>query len=183
MERTPSIKSFFLRLSVPFTHAAGQHVDVRLTAPNGYVAMRSYSIASSPSSAGIIELAIETVVGFVEKPRGNITLPLDIRGTAFQRRVWAAVMKVPFAETTAFAAVAREIGAPRAVRAVGNACSQNPREFTIPCHRVLKSDGSYSGGSTWGDIRQSTIVRREAEWVATRSLPNSAARQGWRQRP
>lgn len=59
VERTPSIKSFFCRLSLPFTHAAGQHVDVRLTAPNGYVAMRSYSIASAPSSADVIELAIE----------------------------------------------------------------------------------------------------------------------------
>ncbi|MGO6724651.1 oxidoreductase [Rhizobium leguminosarum] len=59
VDRTPSIKSFFLRLSAPFTHQAGQHVDVRLTAPDGYVAMRSYSIASAPSSTGILELAIE----------------------------------------------------------------------------------------------------------------------------
>jgi ferredoxin-NADP reductase len=59
IDRTPSIKSFFLRLSVPFTHAAGQHVDVRLTAPDGYIAMRSYSIASAPDPAGVIELAIE----------------------------------------------------------------------------------------------------------------------------
>lgn len=59
IDQTPSIKSFFLRLSEPFTHAAGQHVDVRLTAPDGYVAMRSYSIASAPGSTGIIELAIE----------------------------------------------------------------------------------------------------------------------------
>ena len=59
VERTPTIKSFILRLSSPFVHAAGQHVDVRLTAPDGYVAMRSYSIASSPSSTDVIELAIE----------------------------------------------------------------------------------------------------------------------------
>jgi ferredoxin-NADP reductase len=59
VDRTPTIKSFFFRLSAPFTHAAGQHVDVRLTAPNGYVAMRSYSIASAPDSTGVIELAIE----------------------------------------------------------------------------------------------------------------------------
>jgi len=58
-QRTPTIKSFFIRLSVPITHAAGQHVDVRLTAPNAYVAMRSYSIASAPSSTDVIELAIE----------------------------------------------------------------------------------------------------------------------------
>ena len=59
IQQTPSIKSFFLRLSEPFAHIAGQHVDVRLTAPDGYVAMRSYSIASSPSASNVIELAIE----------------------------------------------------------------------------------------------------------------------------
>jgi AraC family transcriptional regulator of adaptative response/methylated-DNA-[protein]-cysteine methyltransferase len=111
--------------------------------------------------------AVEAVVGFVEDPRGNIALPLDIRGTEFQRRVWAAVMKIPFAKTTSFAEIARKVGSPRAVRAVGNACTQNPLEFAIPCHRVLRSDGSYSGGSTWGDRRQSTVVRREAQWAST----------------
>ena len=107
---------------------------------------------------------VEAVVNFVESPRANITLPLDIRGTEFQRRVWAAVMKIPFAETTTFTDIAREVGSPRAVRAVGNACSQNPLEFAIPCHRVLRSNGCYSGGSAWGDHRQSTIVQREAQW-------------------
>ncbi|HTG23379.1 MAG TPA: methylated-DNA--[protein]-cysteine S-methyltransferase [Reyranella sp.] len=111
--------------------------------------------------------AVAAVVGFVEGPRGNIALPLDIRGTEFQRRVWAAVMKIPFAKTTNFAEIARTVGSPRAVRAVGNACSQNPLEFAIPCHRVLRSDGSYSGGSAWGDRRQSTVLRREAQWLAS----------------
>jgi AraC family transcriptional regulator of adaptative response/methylated-DNA-[protein]-cysteine methyltransferase len=107
--------------------------------------------------------AVEAVAGFVERPGGNIALPLDIRGTEFQRRVWAAAMQIPFAKTTTFAEIAREVGSPRAVRAVGNACSQNPLEFAIPCHRVLRSDGSYSGGSAWGDRRQSTMVQREAK--------------------
>ena len=105
---------------------------------------------------------VERVVAFVEGPREDFTLPLDIRGTDFQRRVWEAVSKIPFGRTTTFADIAREIGAPKAVRAVGNACSQNPLEFAIPCHRVLRSDGSYSGGSAWGDWRQETIVQREA---------------------
>ena len=105
---------------------------------------------------------VERVVAFVEDPREDLTLPLDIRGTDFQRRVWEAVSKIPFGRTTTFADIAREIGAPKAVRAVGNACSQNPLEFAIPCHRVLRSDGSYSGGSAWGDWRQETIVQREA---------------------
>jgi AraC family transcriptional regulator, regulatory protein of adaptative response / methylated-DNA-[protein]-cysteine methyltransferase len=105
---------------------------------------------------------VEAVISFVENPRGNLTLPLDIRGTDFQRRVWEAVRRIPFGRTTTFLEIARSIGAPRAVRAVGNACSQNPLEFAIPCHRVLRSDGSYSGGSAWGDRRQETIVQREA---------------------
>jgi AraC family transcriptional regulator of adaptative response/methylated-DNA-[protein]-cysteine methyltransferase len=114
---------------------------------------------------------VATVVAFVEDPRGNVALPLDIRGTEFQRRVWAAVMKVPFAQTTTFAEIAREAGSPRAVRAVGNACSQNPLEFAIPCHRVLRSDGSWSGWSAWGDRRQSTVVGREARFAAASGEP------------
>ena len=98
---------------------------------------------------------------FVEDPRENLTLPLDIRGTDFQRRVWEAVSEIPFGRTTTFAEIGRVIGAPKAVRAVGNACSRNPLEFAIPCHRVLRGDGSYSGGSEWGDRRQETIVQRE----------------------
>jgi AraC family transcriptional regulator of adaptative response/methylated-DNA-[protein]-cysteine methyltransferase len=105
---------------------------------------------------------VESVVNFVEDPRGNLTLPLDIRGTDFQRRVWEAVREIPFGRTTTFLKIAHEIGAPKAVRAVGNACSQNPLEFAIPCHRVMRSDGAYSGGSEWGDRRQETIVQREA---------------------
>lgn len=105
---------------------------------------------------------VEAVASFVESPRGNLTLPLEIRGTDFQRRVWGAVSKIPFGRTTTFLDIARAIGAPKAVRAVGNACSQNPLEFAIPCHRVLRSDGSYSGGSEWGDQRQKTLVEREA---------------------
>jgi AraC family transcriptional regulator of adaptative response/methylated-DNA-[protein]-cysteine methyltransferase len=112
-------------------------------------------------SAGTREM-VEAVINFVDDPRGNLTLPLDIRGTDFQRRVWEAVRKIPFGRTATFLEIARAIGAPSAVRAVGNACSQNALEFAIPCHRVLRTDGSYSGGSEWGDWRQETIVQREA---------------------
>jgi AraC family transcriptional regulator, regulatory protein of adaptative response / methylated-DNA-[protein]-cysteine methyltransferase len=117
-----------------------------------------------------MQQAVETVAGFIENPSNNITLPLDIRGTEFQRQVWAGVMAVPFAHTTTFAAIAESVGSPRAVRAVGNACSKNPLEFAIPCHRVLRSNGAYSGGSEWGDWRQATIVRREAAALIGESL-------------
>ena len=112
---------------------------------------------------------VDAIVGFVEKPSKNLAVPLDIRGTDFQRRVWEAVLKIPLGGTMTFADIARAIGVPKAVRAVGNACSQNPLEFAIPCHRVLRSDGSYSGGSTWGDRRQKTLVQREAAALKTPS--------------
>jgi AraC family transcriptional regulator, regulatory protein of adaptative response / methylated-DNA-[protein]-cysteine methyltransferase len=106
--------------------------------------------------------ALRAVISFIERPRTTLALPLDIRGTPFQRRVWNEVLKIPFGNTTTFAAIARRIGSPTAVRAVGNACSRNPLEFAIPCHRVLRSDGSPSGGSAWGNHRQSTLLMREA---------------------
>lgn len=108
-----------------------------------------------------MKAAAHEIAGFVEKPRTNIALPLDIRATAFQRSVYDHVLTIPFGTTTSFSAVAEAIGSPRAIRAVGTACTRNPLEFAIPCHRVLRSDGSYSGGSPWGDRRQETLVRRE----------------------
>jgi AraC family transcriptional regulator, regulatory protein of adaptative response / methylated-DNA-[protein]-cysteine methyltransferase len=124
-----------------------------------------------------IRPSLEAVVRFVEDPHADLALPLDIRGTAFQRRVWAAVQRIPFATTTTFAEIARQAGSPNAVRAVGNACSQNPLEFAIPCHRVLRSDGSFSGGSPWGDYRQSTIVGREAARAASRGTGRETTRE------
>lgn len=106
---------------------------------------------------------IRKIKCFVERPLANLVMPLDIRGTEFQRRVWSHVLEVPFGQTTTFAAIAAAIGSPRAVRAVGNACTRNPLEFAIPCHRVLRLDGSFSGGSEWGDRRQAAIVKREHE--------------------
>ncbi|HEY1863364.1 MAG TPA: methylated-DNA--[protein]-cysteine S-methyltransferase [Roseiarcus sp.] len=120
-----------------------------------------------------VRAMVEAVVSFVENPLKKLALPLDFRGTDFQRRVWEAVLKIPVGETTTFAAIAREIGAPKAVRAVGNACSQNPLEFAIPCHRVLRSDGSHSGGSAWGNWRQKALVQREA---ASASNPRPESR-------
>ena len=112
--------------------------------------------------------ALQSVLAFVEKPEENLALPMDIPGTPFQRRVWREIRKIPFGTTTTFAAIAARVGSPRAIRAVGNACARNPLEFAIPCHRVLRSDGAWAGGSAWGDRRQSTLVLREAEAVATR---------------
>jgi AraC family transcriptional regulator, regulatory protein of adaptative response / methylated-DNA-[protein]-cysteine methyltransferase len=123
-----------------------------------------------------IRRALNAIVEYIERPTGNLALPLDVRGSDFQRRVWGAVMEIPFGNTTTFAQIAKQVGSPRAVRAVGNACSRNPIEFAIPCHRVLRSDGSYSGGSQWGDRRQATIVQREANHLGTGPDPSHSAR-------
>jgi AraC family transcriptional regulator of adaptative response/methylated-DNA-[protein]-cysteine methyltransferase len=106
---------------------------------------------------------IETVARFIDKPQANIALPLDLRATPFQQAVYEAVLKVPFGETVTFSDIARRVGRPTAMRAVGSACTRNPLEFAIPCHRVLRSDGKWAGGGKWGDYRQSQIVTRERE--------------------
>jgi O-6-methylguanine DNA methyltransferase len=114
--------------------------------------------------------AIEAVIGFVERPKRNIDLPVDIRATAFAARVYRAVLAIPFGETKTFKAVAVTAGLPAAIRAVGSACTRNPIEFAIPCHRVVRGDGRWSGGGAWREWRQSVIVGREA--AALRQSPH-----------
>jgi len=87
-------------------------------------------------------------------------LPLDVRGTAFQTRVWESLRAIPFGETRTYAEVARAIGAPKAVRAVGTACGANPVSLLIPCHRVVGSDGSLHG-YRWGLKRKKALLARE----------------------
>ena len=105
---------------------------------------------------------VARVVRHVESPAGELDLTLDIRGTPFQRRVWNAVREVPPGRTSTYSEIARKIGAPKAMRAVGNACSTNHLAVAIPCHRVLRSDGSFSGGTYWSDGRHDKMIRREA---------------------
>jgi AraC family transcriptional regulator of adaptative response/methylated-DNA-[protein]-cysteine methyltransferase len=85
------------------------------------------------------------VIGFVENPRVGLDLPLDIRGTAFQHRVWEALRRIPVGTTASYADIAKAIGAPKSVRAVARACASNRLAVAIPCHRVVGSDGSLTG--------------------------------------
>jgi AraC family transcriptional regulator of adaptative response/methylated-DNA-[protein]-cysteine methyltransferase len=101
------------------------------------------------------------VVGFVEAPRIGLDLPLDIRGTAFQQRVWQALRQIPVGTTASYAEVAAKIGAPETVRAVAGACASNPVALAIPCHRVVRTDGSLSG-YRWGVERKRALLDREA---------------------
>ena len=90
----------------------------------------------------------------------NSSLPLDIRATAFQRRVWAYLQSIPFGETKSYSEVAKAIGKPRACRAVARACATNPVAVAIPCHRVVREDGSM-GGYRWGVERKKTLLQME----------------------
>jgi len=108
-----------------------------------------------------IARTVALVVGFVEAPAIGLDLPLDIRGTAFQQRVWQALREIPVGRTASYADVARSLGMPGAVRAVAQACGANALAVAIPCHRVVRSDGSLSG-YRWGVQRKQALLEREA---------------------
>lgn len=102
------------------------------------------------------------VVGFVEAPRLGLALPLDIRGTAFQLRVWQALQAIPAGETVSYSVLAERIGLPKSARAVAGACAANVLAVAIPCHRVVRADGSLSG-YRWGVARKRTLLDREGK--------------------
>jgi AraC family transcriptional regulator, regulatory protein of adaptative response / methylated-DNA-[protein]-cysteine methyltransferase len=106
------------------------------------------------------EALVAKVVGFVEAPRLGLDLPLDVRGTAFQQRVWQALREIPAGATASYTDVAKRIGAPKSVRAVAGACAANALAVAIPCHRVVRSDGVLSG-YRWGVERKRALLDRE----------------------
>ncbi len=108
------------------------------------------------------ERTVAQVVGLVEAPRLGHDLPLDVRGTAFQQRVWQALRQIPAGETASYAEVAKRIGAPTSMRAVAQACGANALAVAIPCHRVVRSDGALSG-YRWGVERKRSLLDREAQ--------------------
>jgi AraC family transcriptional regulator, regulatory protein of adaptative response / methylated-DNA-[protein]-cysteine methyltransferase len=103
---------------------------------------------------------VANVVGLIETPTPGRDLPLDVRGTAFQRRVWQALCDIPAGSTASYTEVAARIGAPQSVRAVASACAANKLAVAIPCHRVLRADGRFSG-YRWGVERKRALLRRE----------------------
>jgi len=110
---------------------------------------------------GEFERVVAQAVGLVEAPGKRNDLPLDIRGTAFQERVWQALRAIPPGKTATYAEIARAVGQPKAVRAVAQACAANPLAVAIPCHRVVRSDGDLSG-YRWGVERKRALLDREA---------------------
>jgi AraC family transcriptional regulator of adaptative response/methylated-DNA-[protein]-cysteine methyltransferase len=101
------------------------------------------------------------VVGFVEVPALGLDLPLDVRGTTFQQRVWQSLRKIPVGSTAGYTDIAKLISSPKSVRAVAQACGANALAVAIPCHRVVRNDGALSG-YRWGVERKRALLEREA---------------------
>jgi AraC family transcriptional regulator of adaptative response/methylated-DNA-[protein]-cysteine methyltransferase len=109
---------------------------------------------------------VARVLAVVENPSISIDLPLDIRGTAFQQKVWAMLRAIPAGATWTYSALASRIGEPKAIRAVASACAANKHAVVIPCHRVVRSDGS-SSGYRWGVQRKRALIESEASPART----------------
>ncbi len=109
-----------------------------------------------------VRQALAKVANFIEAPALGLELPLDVRGTAFQQRVWQELREIPMGSTARYAEIARRVGSPSAVRAVAGACAANSLAVVIPCHRVVRSDGSLSG-YRWGIERKAALLLRESK--------------------
>ena len=103
---------------------------------------------------------IKAVLDFLHEPKQALDLPLDLRGTAFQQRVWRTLCRIPAGETRTYAQLAEMIGNPKAIRAVARSCATNPVSLAVPCHRVVGSDGSLTG-YRWGVPRKRTLLEQE----------------------
>jgi AraC family transcriptional regulator, regulatory protein of adaptative response / methylated-DNA-[protein]-cysteine methyltransferase len=106
------------------------------------------------------EETVARVIGFVEQPALGLDLPLDVRGTAFQQRVWQALREIPVGSTATYSEIATRIGTPKGARAVAQACGANALAVAIPCHRVVRTDGSVSG-YRWGVHRKRSLLKNE----------------------
>ncbi len=112
---------------------------------------------------------VAQVVGLVEHPGRGLNLPLDVRGTEFQQRVWQALREIPAGSTAGYQEVARRMGAPQSARAVAGACAANSLAVAIPCHRVVRTAGGLSG-YRWGVERKQALLDREAEQAARENV-------------
>jgi len=112
-----------------------------------------------PADAALAE-TVRQVAGFIAQPAAALALPLDLRGTAFQRQVWEALTRIPLGETRTYGGLAAEIGHPAAVRAVARACARNPVSLAVPCHRVVGADGDLTG-YRWGVPRKAALLAGE----------------------
>lgn len=103
---------------------------------------------------------VSMVIDFIERPSSTQTFPVDVRGTVFQKSVWEALSRIPFGKTVSYSDIAKQIGHPKAVRAVAQACGANNIAVAIPCHRVVRTDGALAG-YRWGVARKAVLLERE----------------------
>ncbi len=109
-----------------------------------------------------LEEAVSAILAYLDGSEPSLALPLDIRATAFQRRVWQELQRIPYGQTRSYADIARRIGSPTASRAVARACATNPAALVIPCHRVVRENGEL-GGYRWGLERKKALLEREGD--------------------
>ncbi len=119
-----------------------------------------FSQAKLAEDAAGLERLKKLVAAFIEGDQALARVPLDVRGTVFQRKVWEALRRIPAGETRTYGEIARAIGAPEAVRAVGSACGANPVALLVPCHRAVRADGGL-GGYAWGLQRKKKLLDLE----------------------
>jgi AraC family transcriptional regulator of adaptative response/methylated-DNA-[protein]-cysteine methyltransferase len=105
---------------------------------------------------------VTSILAYLDGREPDLDLPLDIRATAFQRRVWQELQRIPFGRTRSYAEVAERIGRPTATRAVARACAMNPVALVIPCHRVIRENGQL-GGYRWGRDRKQALLKKERD--------------------
>ena len=136
-----------------------------------------YPAAEIRRDGGRLSPWLETLIHYLAGEQPHLDLPLDIRATAFQWRVWEELRAIPFGQTRSYSAIARAIGQPQARRAVAQACKQNPVPLVIPCHRVVREDGD-PGGYRWGPERKQRLLEQEATMAAREmeALSESASR-------
>jgi AraC family transcriptional regulator of adaptative response/methylated-DNA-[protein]-cysteine methyltransferase len=147
--------------------AAAQGICAILLGDNPDASMRelkTYFPSAQPRDDGNyaeFENSLAKVVGLIETPSRTLDLPLDVRGTLFQQRVWQALREIPAGATANYGAIAKRLGAPQHAYAVGQACAANIIAVAIPCHRAVRKDGSLAG-YRWGLERKRALLEREA---------------------
>ncbi|RDD63143.1 bifunctional transcriptional activator/DNA repair enzyme AdaA [Ferruginivarius sediminum] len=119
-----------------------------------------------------IRPALEVLLDYLTGRTPHMDLPLDVRATAFQRRVWQGLLAIPYGETRTYKQLAESLGIPKGQRAVGSACARNPVSLLVPCHRALRGDGGF-GGYRWGVKRKKALLERESQGTTPPGDPAS----------
>lgn|SRR5690554_1978661 len=122
---------------------------------------QKYPHAGLGANNAVLLSRLQQILNYAEQPEPALNIPLDIKGTAFQKQVWQALKSIPFGETRSYAEIAKQIGSPTSVRAVAGACAANLLALAIPCHRVIRQDGKLSG-YRWGAERKKILLQKEA---------------------